>query len=193
VVGPAQEIVSAALRRALDEDARGAHLRELVDETIREIDAVKEQAVATGGVLSGSAWGGDRAADEGVVERLAAFGVKAAEALGLEARVRDGRFFLEKSSRIPEDLLDWNGAWLEAGKANALTAAHPIIRWLAEAVMAVGGGREPAVDKSVYVVKDHEGLGELLMVEEEGGAPVRLDSVEEVEALLDEFLRLGEG
>jgi len=193
VVGPAQEIVSAALRRALDEDARGARLRELVDETIREIDAVKEQAAATGGVLSGSAWGGDRAVDEGVVERLAAFGVKAAEALGLEARVGDGRFFVEESSRVPEELLGWNGAWLEAGRANALTAAHPIIRWLAEAVMAVGAGREPAVDKSVYVVRDHDGLGELLMLEEEGGAPVRLDSVEDVEALLDEFLRLGEG
>mgnify|MGYP001027721792 CR=1 FL=1 len=192
VVGPAQAIVSEGLRRALDEEASGAQLRRLVDETIRQIDAVKEEAAATGGVLSGTSWGGGRTFDEGVVERLASFGVRAAEALGLEARVEDGQFILEESSRVPEEFQAWNGTSLEVGSANALTAAHPIIRWLAQAVLAVGGGREPGVDKSVYVVRNHDGLGELLVLEEEGGAPIRLDTVEKVESLFDEFLRLGD-
>lgn len=193
VVGPAQEIVSDALRRALDEGARGERLRALVDETIRQIDAVKEQAAAVGGVLSGSAWEGGLEVDDGVVRRIAAFCVKAAEALGLEAEIRNGKLSLKASTRIPQELLSWNGAGMEAGGANALTAAHPIVRWLAEAVLAVGEGREPVLDRSLYVVRDHDGLGELLLIEEEGGPPERLDTIEKVELLLDELLRLGDG
>jgi len=192
VVGPAQAIVSEALRRALEEDIRGVRLREFVDETIRKVEDVKERAAMLGGVLSGSAWSGGRAVDEGLIERLVEFGVRAARALGLEAWVDGGRFFLRESPRVPKEILRWNGACMEVGVANALTAAHPIIRWLAETVLVVGSGRGVVMDKSVYVVRDHDGLGEILVLEEEGGAPVRLDTVEKIEALFDEFLSLGE-
>ena len=41
VVGPAQEIISDALRRALDEDLSGQRLIDLVEEALREVEKVK--------------------------------------------------------------------------------------------------------------------------------------------------------
>jgi len=184
VVGPAQEIVSEALRRALDEDAKGERLRTLVEETLKKIDEVKLGEVEA---LSGRMWLGGGSRDERIIGLLERFFIMATEALGLEARREGDSLFLGEDPRIPKELMGWNGVSVEVGRPNALTAAHPLVKWIAENVVECGEGF-PVSERSLFMVRGHDGQGTLMSIEYEGGAPMLLRDIDAVAEVLEGYL-----
>lgn len=186
VVGPAQGIVSEAMQRALEGGATGEYLRKIVDDTVRKIEEVKEEFAKTAGVLRGTSWEGRRE-EEKIIEQVKTFALKAAQALGIGASIEDGKFTIKEwPPKFPEELERWNGAALEVGRPNALTPAHPIVRWIADSIISMVGHKAPPSEKSVYVIKDFEGLGEVVTIKK-GGAPERCSGTDIIR-LLDEFL-----
>ncbi len=193
VVGPAQDIVSVAMRRALDEGRRGERLRELVKETLQQVEAVKDKVVATAGALSGASWKGRKGTDEDVVDRLADFAVQAGEALGFEIVVEEGRLIVRNEDALPEDIRGWNRPFLDVGRPNALTAAHPIILWLAGRIQDEAEAEEaPPADRSIYLIGDHEGLFEVDVVFPDE-ARERLEGSRVVNLLESMYIHSGEG
>jgi len=190
VVGPAKEIISEGLRRALDEGETAEGVRKIVSETLRKVEEVKEQAARVKGSLIGASWERRIREDEDAISRLARFALKAARALNLKAVVKDGVFRVDEE-HLPNDLKLWNNACLEAGRPNALTAAHPILQWLCKEILSKGGEKVVRVSKSIYLVREHDGLGSLTVMEGEGSAPRKL-SRKDVLQLLDELLSVAE-
>ena len=187
VVGPAQEIVSEGLRRALDSEARADQLKKVVNETLERVQAVQGELVRTTGSLSGSALTSSSSLDDKVVRFTTGFGLKSAEALGYDANVDNGQFSIKVvGAGIPKELARWNGASLEAGKANALTPGHPLIQWLADKVIA-SAGTVPPYEESIYVVRGYDGLGDLDVLEP-GSAAAEILSAERVVDLFDQML-----
>jgi hypothetical protein len=183
VIGPAQEIISDALRKALDEDLSGQRLIDLVEEALREVEKVK----TIGYTLSlGSQLEAAGVEDSRFVKLLAEFGLKASRALGLEARIEGEQFTVNQGEAVPRELLAWNDSWLIPGKPNALTAAHPIVRWLAETVIEFGRGSESEVDESLFLAFGYGGLADLIRVG--NGAPERLSDIDKVSTALENLL-----
>ena len=174
VVGPAQDIFSEQLRRAFDENARGERLKQLAEETVEEIGRIKEAATRAEGVFTGVQWDGVSAEDEAVIQRTAAFIRTAAPVLGFTVEERDARLYITGGTRgIPADLDRWNGASLAAGRANALTPAHPIVKWFVSTLirMESKSGKQSVFPASLYVVKDARKIGTLIKIEGDGGFP----------------------
>lgn len=178
VVGPAQEIFSENMRRALDEDAQGDRLRQLAEDTIARIDEMKETTARMQGALSGAAWEGAEHMDQQVVEQLISFLSLAGDALGFSTKEEDAKVFVvDDNGIVPSDVMAWNGASIEEGRPNALTPAHPIVQWASEEIMRradEAGVEEPDVDRSYYIVLDLERIGKLIEIDTEG-TPEELD------------------
>ena len=177
VVGPAQDIFSEQLRRAFDVNARGERLKRLAEETVEEIDRIKEIATRVEGVFTGVQWDGGSAEDDAVIQRTAAFLRTAAPVLGLAVEERDERLYIIGSARgVPADLDRWNGASLVVGRANALTPAHPIVRWFISTLIRMGSesGERSIFPTSLYVVKDARRIGTLIQIEGEDGFPEKV-------------------
>jgi ERCC4-related helicase len=191
VVGPAQEIVSEGLRRALDEGETADKVRRIVSETLQKVDEVKEQVARITGTITGASWEGAKIADEDVIDRMAGFVLRAAKALGLKARVK-GNVLEIDGGQLPEELRRWNNASLEVGRPNVLTPAHPIVQWLCDSIISKTGNKALRAPKSIYLIKEHDGLGSLRIVQEEGAAPEMITEREKVVQLVDELLSIGE-
>ncbi|MEM3449077.1 MAG: SNF2-related protein [Thermoproteota archaeon] len=190
VIGPAQEIISEGLRRALDEGETTEKIRKIVSETLQKVEEVKEQAARIAGTLLGASWEGLKTGDEDVINRIAGFVLKATKALGLKARIEDSVLKIE-DEQLPEELRRWSKISLEAGRPNVLTPAHPIVQWLCDSIISKTGGRGLKSPKSVYLVKEHDGLGTLRVIGEDESVPQTMDR-DGVIQLLDELLSLGE-
>jgi superfamily II DNA or RNA helicase len=189
VIGPAQEIVSDGLRRALDAGAHADLLRRIVSETLQKLQSVREDLAKTTGSLSGAGFGGGANVDDQVISATAGFAIRAAKAVGYDASISEGVFVIQDSeSRLPKELARWNGAALEPGKANALTPAHPLVQWLADMVIRLAG-HPVAYDKSVYLVRGHDGLADVSVIEPDSST-AEVVSPDKAVNLLDEMLLL---
>jgi hypothetical protein len=188
VVGPAQEIISKGLVEALDTDARGKKLTDLVEDVLRKVEGLQSDSFD---VYEGAAWEGSEPREAPIIDLLWAFCFRAAEALGLDAMEENDCFVLSQDPRVPSDLYQWNGACRTVGKPNALTAAHPVLLWLANTLIEVGQENVSQVEKSLFVVRDHDGLGTLLEVPYEGGASIVHNRIDEITFLLDEAINGG--
>ncbi len=195
VVGPAQEIFSDALRKALDTNARGEELRKIVTETFETLQSVKEEVVKTAGSLTGREFQGGVYQDDDVIDRVLSFAVNASKALGFKASREDDdddrRFSIEYATghaKIPQDLQKWNAASLEEGMPNALTPANPIVQFLADRIISEGSSRASPYTRSVYLVGGPDGLAEVASIEADSEAPEIL-SASRVLDLLDDMLR----
>ncbi|RLG92242.1 hypothetical protein DRO37_09435, partial [Candidatus Bathyarchaeota archaeon] len=93
VVGPAQDIVSEGLRRAFDEGGTLQRVREIVRETIRKIEEVRERLIVREGALLGSMWDGRETKDAEIIQLVLRFVTKACEALNLNYRIDDDKLF----------------------------------------------------------------------------------------------------
>lgn len=164
VVGPAQEIFSRSLRKAFDQNARGEALNRFVAETFKEIDRIREENANAEGLFSGQQWTGEKTDDDALVKRLHRFVILAAEALGLSAYEVNDRLLVDG---VPSYLENWNGAALTSEKSNALTPAHPILRWLAEETCRRSDGW-PSLPVSYYIIMDGQGVGHLYAIGDDG-------------------------
>jgi len=86
--------------------------------------------------------------------------------------------------------MGWNGISVETGRPNALTAAHPLIKWIAENVVECGEG-SPVSERSLFIVRGHDGQGTLMSIEYEGGVPMVLKDIEAVAEVLEGYLEEG--
>jgi ERCC4-related helicase len=191
VVGPAQEIISEGLRKALDEGETTEKIRMIVSETLQKVDEVKERAARIAGTITGASWEGAKTADEDVINRIAGFALKAAKALRLKACVKDNVLEIDEK-QLPEELRRWNNASLEVGRPNVLTPAHPIVQWLCDNIISKTGNKGLKASKSIYLIKEHDGLGSLRVIREGDAVPEVLSDREKVIQLVDELLSMEE-
>jgi hypothetical protein len=70
-----------------------------------------------------------------------------------------------------------------------LTPAHPIVKWICDEVISRAGDISLGHSKSVYLVRDSDGLWRVKVVGSEGGALEELDP-KNVLKLLDELLEV---
>jgi superfamily II DNA or RNA helicase len=165
VVGPAQEIVSSELKKSLDIGARGADLDKIVTEVQNRIQDEQNAVVEREGILEGLSWSGHKEDDSHAVRVTFEFVKTACERLGIGCKVKDGRVYIEIKGRY-KDVEKWNGASLTPGNPNTLTPSHPIVTVLAEDILFTPSDRAGTkTDFSVYTVKNHEGLRDLLYIE----------------------------
>jgi hypothetical protein len=169
VIGPAQELFSNGLRKAFDESLRAERLDVLVQETFNRIDMVKGDLETAERVLSGRASEGNEGLDNRAVELVEKFVMKACDILGFKVQIRDGRLYVENVV-LPEEVSQWNGASLVMGKQNALTPAHPIVQWLCE-IVDENSGPAQECDRSIYLLKDENGVGTFYISDENGMSP----------------------
>jgi superfamily II DNA or RNA helicase len=188
VVGPAQEIISDGLRRALDEGRTYESIRKIVGETLKTVDELKQNIARVTGVFSGSAWGGEGYETAEVVGRLQRFVFKACRVLGLDVKLEEGRIVFDER-QLPSELRRWNGVSVSVGGSNALTPAHPIVKWICDEVISRAGDISLGYSKSVYLVRDSDGLWRVKVVGSEGGALEELDP-KNVLKLLDDLLEV---
>jgi SNF2 family DNA or RNA helicase len=189
VVGPAQEIISEGLRRALDEGRTYESIRKIVRETLEKVEELKQNIAKTMGIYSGTSWEGTGYDSSEVVSKLTKFIIKACKALDLDIRQENDKLILDEK-RLPKELRRWNNISLSVGSRNALTPSHPIIKWLCDEIILRAGGESIRYPKSIYLVKDSDGFWHVRVISEEGGAMEELDA-RGVLSLLDELLEVG--
>jgi len=189
VVGPAQEIISEGLRRALDEGRTYESIRKIVRETLEKVEELKQNIAKTMGIYSGTSWEGTGYDSSEVVSKLTKFIIKACKALNLDIRQENDKLILDEK-RLPKELRRWNNISLSVGSRNALTPSHPIIKWLCDEIILRAGGESIRYPKSIYLVKDSDGFWHVRVISEEGGAMEELDA-RGVLSLLDELLEVG--
>jgi SNF2 family DNA or RNA helicase len=189
VVGPAQEIISDGLRRALDEGGTYESIRKIVKETLEKVEELKQGIAKAVGIYSGTSWVGTGYDSSEVVNKLTKFVLKACKALNLDVRQENNRLIFDEK-RLPKELRRWNHVNLSVGSRNALTPTHPIIKWLCDEIILKAGGVSIKYPKSIYLVKDSDGFWHVKVIREEGGAQEELDA-RGVLSLLDELLEVG--
>ncbi len=191
VVGPAQEIISEQMRKALDMDMEGERLRNFVRETMNKVDVVKRDVRNNSVGIAGQSWEGSITEDDRVIELVADFVSKASAALGMKI-VTDGESLIlsDEASVLPEDLKDRLPMELKQGRPKAVTPSNPVVRWLADSVLANAGRQEPDATISVYVLKDHRRTGRVYVIDSEGSVPEQC-SGNNVATLLEKLLNSG--
>ena len=189
VVGPAQEIISEGLRRALDEGRTYESIRKIVRETLEKVEELKQNIAKTMGIYSGTSWEGTGYDSSEVVSKLTKFIIKACKALNLDIKQENDKLILDEK-RLPKELRRWNNISLSVGSRNALTPSHPIIKWLCDEIILRAEGESIRYPKSIYLVKDSDGFWHVRVISEEGGAMEELDA-RGVLSLLDELLEVG--
>jgi superfamily II DNA or RNA helicase len=189
VVGPAQEIISEGLRRALDEGGTYESIRKIVRETLEKVEELKQDIAKTMGIYSGTFWVGTGYDSSEVVSKLTKFIIKACKALNLDVRQENDKLIFDEK-RLPKELRRWNRISLSVGSRNALTPSHPIVKWLCDEIILRAGGESIRYPKSIYLVKDSDGFWHVRVISEEGGALEELDA-RGVLSLLDELLEVG--
>ena len=189
MVGPAQEIISEGLRRALDEGGTYESIRKIVKETLEKVEELKQDIVKTMGIYSGTAWAGTGYDPGEVMKRLTKFVLKACKALNLNVMQENNRLIFDER-HLPKKLRRWNQVSLSVGTRNALTPAHPIIKWLCNEIILKAGGVGIRYPKSIYLVKDSDGFWHVKVIRREGGAQEELDA-KRILSLLDELLEVG--
>jgi len=189
VVGPGQEIISHALRNALDENARGAQLTRIIEDVLEQVERAKDNIQRTLHLNQGTTWQGKKK-DEDLefIQRILKFVKLACEALGytIEISKEESRIKIT-SKNFPELLQKWNNASIEPGLPNTLTPAHPIVIYLADEIERRASDGKIKFSKSCYIVKEHDGLGELIVIDENLQAPTIADR-QYVIKILDELL-----
>ena len=170
VVGPAQDIVSEGLRKAFDEGGTLQRVREIVRETIRRIEKVKERLIVREGALLGSMWDGGEVKDAEIIQLVLRFIMEACKALNINYKTDNDQIFIEG---LPKEMQHWNGIFLKPGVSNALTPSHPVVQWLADNVISQGQRYKLSLklDRSIYLIREHDGLARVLVVSPESGIP----------------------
>ncbi|MEM2373283.1 MAG: helicase-related protein [Thermoproteota archaeon] len=186
VVGPAQDIISEGLRRALDEGNTFETIRRIVKDTIDKVEQIKEEVAKISGIFSGSEWLGKKYEFQDAIDRIQKFVMKACRALRIQARMEDD-FIVFNEDQLPVELKRWNRISTIAGGQNALTPSHPIVQWLCESIISKARDKSIRMSKSVYLIKDFDGFWRVRLIREEGGSQEELDA-KGVLCLLDEFL-----
>ena len=85
---------------------------------------------------------------------------------------KDNKLFFNTEGEL-HDLERWNGAALEIGQSNLLTPSHPIIQELAHKISMFENFDHKILDFSLYSVKDHNGLADLVYIKDGVAAETR--------------------
>lgn len=189
VVGPAQEIISKALRNALDQDLRGERLQKIIEDVLEKIEKAKDNVEKTLSLNEGASWSGHKKDDDSeYIQQVKKFLQLACEALGFSFEIDDKESRIKISSKnLPEVLQKWNNASFEVGMPNTLTPSHPIVTYLCDEIERKASNRTSMFSKSCYLVREHDGLGELILIDKEHQVP-RVADREKILSLLDELL-----
>jgi len=190
VVGPAQDIISEGLRKALDVGGTYESINRVVEETLAEVERLKNEIARITGIYSGVSWSGKGYEYHEVVRRLIEFIFKACKALKIGVKMEDGKLVLD-DDKLPSELKRWNKININVGVNNALTPSHPIVKWLCERITANADSSMVKFPKSIYLVLDEGGLWSVRIISDESSAQEELDA-EGVLRLLDELLGVTE-
>lgn len=191
VVGPAQEIISRALHDALDEGARGERLKQIIENVIEQVEQAKSNIQKTLNLNQGTTWAGQKKdEDSKFIQRILNFVTLACKSLGLDMEINheDSRLKIT-SDKFPELLQKWNDASIEPGLPNTLTPAHPIVVYLSDEIERRATEGKTKFAKSCYMVKEYDGLGDLIVIEDKLRAPIIADK-EKVLEIFDELLEV---
>lgn len=191
IVGPAQQIISNALRNALDQDARGAEIANIIAKVIEDVDAgisaARKNDEAKQGITLEE---NTRDEDEKFIQRIEKFVKLASEALGYGFQ-KDEQMKRIKiiSDSLPEDLEKWNDFSVMPGKENTLTFGHPILIYLTDLIEKKSINSKIKFSKSCHIIKEHDGLGDLIIVNAESKSASIADKKTILETM-DELLEV---
>ncbi len=191
VVGPAQQIISKILRETLDQNAQGEQLDIIVSEVIEKVDkgitAARRSDEAKQGITLEE---NTIEEDERFIQRIEKFVKLASEALGFDFQ-KDEQMKRIKiiSDSLPEDLEKWNDFSTIPGKPNTLTFGHPILIYLTDLIERESTNKKIKFTKSCHVIKDHDGLGDLIIITEESKTASIADK-KDILKIMDELLEI---
>jgi len=189
VVGPAQQIISEALKNALDENAEGERLTRMIEKVLENVEnaknaAKKNEELNQGIVLEENT----KQDDEEFIKRIIKFVKLSSEALGYSVEEDyDKKRIKIKSDNFPDELEKWNNPHTEPGKPNTLTFGHPIVIYLTDQIERKASNGKLQFSKSCYIVKEHDGLGDLIVVDKESKTASIADK-KTILNILDELL-----
>jgi len=189
VVGPAQQIISKILRDALDQNAQGAQLDSVVADVIEKVDkgiaAARRSDEAKQGI---SLEENTIEEDEKFIKRIEKFVKLASEALGYDFQKDEQTKHIKIiSDSLPEDLEKWNDFSTIPGKPNTLTFGHPILIYLIDLIERKSTNGKTKFSKSCHIIKEHDGLGDLIIVTEESKTASIADK-KDILKIMDELL-----
>jgi SNF2 family DNA or RNA helicase len=191
VVGPAQQIISKTLREVLDQDSQGVKIENIVADVIHKVDegiaAAKKNEDAKQGI---SLEKNTIEEDIEVIVRLEKFVKIASEALGFDFQKDEQEKRIKiLSESLPEDLEKWNNFRVEAGELNTLTLGHPILIYLTDLIEMKSTNINKKFSKSCHIIKEHDGLGDLVIINKESKSAFIADKKTIVKTL-DELLEM---
>jgi superfamily II DNA/RNA helicase len=172
VVGPAQDIIGTALKKALSTDARQIQLEQIVKEVTTVLNNEEQNLVKQQGLSRGISWDGKSTDDSKLMQLIEKFAMMACDSLDIQIEKKDNKLFFNTEGEL-HDLERWNGAALEIGQSNLLTPSHPIIKVLAEKISMFENYDHKIHDFSLYSVKDHNGLADLVYIKDGVAAETR--------------------
>ena len=191
VVGPAQQIISKTLREVLDKDSQGVKIENIVADVIHKVDegiaAAKKNEDAKQGI---SLEKNTIEEDMEVIIRLEKFVKIASEALGFDFQKDEQEKRIKISSEsLPEDLEKWNNFSVGHYQLNTLTLGHPILIYLADLIVMKSTNANKKFSKSCYMIKEHDGLGDLVIINKESKSAFIADK-KTILKTLDELLEM---
>lgn len=181
VVGPAQEIVSSALKNTLDSGAKGAELEQIISKVQQDIEEIQQSVIEREGILEGMAWKGKKNDDSESIQLTNRFLKMACIELGLDFKFEENtqRMDINLTGKYAE-LERWNRPSLKPGEINTLTPSHPIVTVFAEDLIALSNLNlnNSKFENSIYTVTDNDGLKDLLIVNKEISTPEKCNGVQ---------------
>lgn len=193
VIGPAQSIFSKAMRDSLDAAGNNEEIDRIVSGAFADIADLKERhsrafLAAVGRQMVGT--DSIQSLNDELVGALREFCVLSAVALGYKPVISGSRLRLEDGLNRPcKSVKDMNPS-LAVGKADALTLAHPLVRYLSEKILEDPQSRRVPRDRSVYVATLPTGSQRVIDVSDgEASALSGQDCVKLIQTLLESARR----
>jgi SNF2 family DNA or RNA helicase len=191
VVGPAQQIISKALRDILDQNSQGINIENIVADVIDKVDegiaAAKKSDDAKQGISLEENTIGE---DIEVIQRLEKFTKLATEALGFDFQKDEQEKRIKIiSESLPEDLEKWNNFSVIPGELNTLTLGHPILIYLIDLIERKSTNTNIKFSKSCYIIKEHDSLGDLVVIDK-GSKSAFIADKKNILKTLDELLEM---
>jgi hypothetical protein len=192
VVGPAQEIVSSNFKKSLEKTVGNLDMEELVKGVQADIEKVKNRIKEREEISEGLSYKKiEKIQDDNKVIHLVEEFLKVTcKSFAIPFRIENlsGRryFHLDLPSEY-KDLEQWNNASLDVGNPNTLTPAHPIVNVLAKEV-AKRGTSQKGSDMSVYIIKQYDGLADLMVKGVDGTIVMDRKSGDETLEIFDRLL-----
>jgi SNF2 family DNA or RNA helicase len=189
VVGPAQQIISNTLRNVLDQNSQGREIEKIVADVITKVDEGIAAAKNSDDAKQGMALEENTMEEDiEVIKRLEKFVKLASEAIGFdfEKDEHENRVKIISDS-LPEDLEKWNNFSTIPGELNTLTLGHPILIYLTDIIERKSTNSNVKFTKSCHIIKEHDGLGDLVVINKESKSASIADK-KTILKILDELL-----